>query len=406
MDFRFPILLDGAMGTQLYKRGFKAGYCPEKWCLEHRDEVIAIQRAYVNAGSDIIYAPTFGANRVSLEKNKIFGKVEEYNTELVRLSREAAGADAHVAGDITSIGAMLSPVGDYRFEDIYNVYVEQVSALEKAGVDLFVIETITNVTEARAAVLAVKSVSDKPVFVTFSCNEKGRTMTGTDVCAALVIMQRMGIDAFGLNCSVGPKELVPQIRRLSELTSVPLIAKPNAGLPRFENGHDVYDISPGEFASLIPELADAGACIFGGCCGTDESFLSAVKEKLSSVQIRRAACSAQGIAAATERDVFMIGPDASYSEVFDCDDDLEDSIMDSDSGTLIAISIKTEDDIAVFAECQYAVRNPLCIVCDDAALLEKALRAYQGIALYDGALSGEALAPLERKYGLISGWRK
>ncbi|MDO5445287.1 MAG: homocysteine S-methyltransferase family protein [Eubacteriales bacterium] len=406
MDFRFPILLDGAMGTQLYKRGYQAGYCPEKWCLEHRDEVIAIQRAYVNAGSDIIYAPTFGANRVSLENNKIFGKVEEYNTQLVGISREAAGADAHVAGDITSCGAMLSPMGSYSFEDIYNIYVEQASALEKAGVDLYIIETIMNVAEARAAVLAVRSVSDKPIFVTFSCNEKGRTMTGTDVCAALVIMQRMGVDAFGLNCSVGPKELVPQIRRLSELAEVPLIAKPNAGLPRFENGHDVYDISPSDFASYVPELAEAGTCIFGGCCGTDENFISAVKEKFSSVQIRRSVCTAQGITAATERDVFTIDPDTSYSEVFDCDDDLEDNIMDSDPDTLIAVSISSEDDISVFAECQYAVRNPLCIVCDDAVLLEKALRAYQGIALYDGALSEEALASLERKYGLITGWKK
>lgn len=404
MDFRLPILLDGAMGTQLYKRGFKAGYCPEKWCLEHRDEVIAIQRAYVNAGSDIIYAPTFGANRVSLEKNKIFGKVEEYNAELVRLSREAAGADAHVAGDITSIGAMLSPVGDYHFEDIYNIYVEQVSALEKAGVDLFVIETITNVAEARAALLAVKAVSAKPVFVTFSCNEKGRIMTGTDVCAALVIMQRMGADAFGMNCSVGPKELVPQIKRLSELNTIPLIAKPNAGLPKFENGENIYDISPDEFASYVPELADAGTCIFGGCCGTDESFLSAVRKELSSVPVKHPGCSGQSLTAATERDVFEIGFDTSCSEIFLCDDDLEDNIMDSDG--LITVRIETDDDVSVFAECQYAVRNPLCILCNDAVLLEKALRVYQGIALYDGTLSEEALAPLERKYGMITGWKK
>lgn len=406
MNFRFPIVLDGAMGTQLYKHGFKSGYCPEKWCIEHSDDVIAIQRAYVNAGSDIIYAPTFGANRVSLEKNKIFGKVEEYNRMLVEISRKAAGGDAHVAGDITSIGAMLFPVGDYSFEDIYQIYVEQASALEQAGVDLFIIETIMNVAEARAAVLAIRSVSDKPIFVTFSCNEKGRTMTGTDVCAALVIMQRMGVDAFGLNCSVGPKELVPQIKRLSELATIPLIAKPNAGLPKFENGENIYDVHASEFASYIPELAKSGTCIFGGCCGTDETFISAIKNELSSVSVKPSVCSSEEITAATERDVFTIDSDSSYHEIFECSDELEDNIIDSDPDDMIAIRIKADSDLSVFASCQYAVRNPLCIVCDDAALLEKALRAYQGTALYDGALSEESLAPLCSKYGLITGWKK
>lgn len=408
MNFRLPVVLDGAMGTQLYKRGFKAGYCPEKWCIEHREDVISIQRAYVNAGSDIIYAPTFGANRVSLEKNKIFGKVEEYNRTLVEISREAAGTDAHVAGDITSVGAMLYPVGDSSFEDIYEVYVEQASALEKAGVDLFVIETVMNVAEARAAILAVKSVSDKPVFVTFSCNENGRTMTGTDVCAALVIMQSMGADAFGLNCSVGPKELVPQIRRLSGLARVPLIAKPNAGLPRFINGENVYDVSAEEFASYVPELISAGASVFGGCCGTDEGFISAVRKELKSVPWKQGDSSVGTdgtVTAATERDVFTVAPDAAY-DVFECDDELEDNIMDADPDELIAVRIKEDADISVFAACQYAVRNPLCILCEDAALLEKALRAYQGIALYDGSLSAEALEPLCGKYGLIAGWKK
>lgn len=402
MNISFPLLLDGAMGTQLYKHGFPAGACPEKWSLEHPEEVLSIQRAYVDAGSQILYAPTFGANSSVLEKNGVFNKVKDYNCRLVALAREAADGRAYVAGDISSTGAMLYPLGDSSFEDLYQVYREQAEALEEAGVDLFVIETMTNVPEARAALLAVKDVSDKPVFVSFTCNEAGRTMTGTDVTAALLILQGMGANAFGLNCSVGPREMIPQIKRLAELTEVPLIAKANAGLPKTAGVRTVYDVSPEEFASYVPALAEAGVSIFGGCCGTDEGTIAALKGALASVTLHAPAnVASELLPCATEREVFLLSPDASYGEVIPCDEDLEDALAEAEPGELIAVAIENEEDLAAFADCQYAVANPLCILCDDAALLEKTLRCYQGRALYEGSLPDDALFPLAEKYGLI-----
>ncbi len=402
MNLAFPVLLDGAMGTQLYKRGYSAGECPEQWSLQHPQEIIAIQRAYVEAGTQILYAPTFGANRVSLEKHGLFNKVKEYNHALVELARQAAEGRAYVAGDISSVGAMLYPLGDSNFEDIYEIYREQAEALEAAGVDLFVIETMTNVAEARAAVLAVKAVSEKPVFVSFSCGESGRTMTGSDVCAALLIMQGMGVDAFGLNCSAGPKEIAAQIRRLKELAFVPLIAKPNAGLPETADGQTVYNVGSEEFASYVPELAQAGVSLFGGCCGTDEVYIRALRDALDGVTIQEdLPPQTDLLPCATERDPYLLSPDAACTCVLSCSEDLEDELTDAEPGELIGIEITSAEDLAAFADCQYAVANPLCIVCEDAALLEKALRCYQGRALYEGSLPDEVLLPLAEKYGLI-----
>ncbi len=402
MNITFPLILDGAMGTQLHKRGLPSGVCPEKWSLEHPDVIRDIQGGYVSAGSQVIYSPTFGANAPTLEKHGIFNKVGEYNKALVQLSKDAAGGKALVAGDISSLGGMLYPMGDMSFEDMYEAYREQAQALNDAGVDLFIIETITSLPEARAAVLAVKSVSTLPVFVSFSCDESGRTMMGSDVCAALEILQGMGIDAFGLNCSVGPKEMIRHISRLYELSELPLIVKPNAGLPREEDGKTVFSVGAEEFASLMPALAEAGACIFGGCCGTDGSFISAVKEALNNVEMKAPSpLHPELLPCATEKDVFLLEPDAVCGTVFACDEELEDNICQLEDGELFGIEITSPEDVALFSDVQYSIRNPLCIVCDDALLLEKALRAYQGRVLYDGGLGDGELLPLSEKYGLI-----
>ena len=236
MELSFPLILDGATGTQLQKRGYTGEECAESWTLKHPQAILEIQRSYVDSGSRVIYAPTFGANRVKLEQHGIFGKVEEYNQALVNLSRKAAGDRAWVAGDLAPTGLMLYPLGTASFDELVEIYTEQAAALEKAGVDLFVIETMMTVAEARAALLAVKSVSEKPVFVSFTCDEKGRTLTGSDVTAALQIMQGMGADAFGLNCSVGPEEMLVQLERLREIARIPLMAKPNAGMPQTVDG--------------------------------------------------------------------------------------------------------------------------------------------------------------------------
>ncbi len=402
MNISFPLILDGAMGTQLQKKGLPQGVCPEKWILENPDAVREIQSTYIASGSNVIYAPTFGANSASLEKHGIFNKVGEYNAALAGLSLETAAGKALVAGDISSTGGMLYPMGNMSFEDFYEIYLEQARALENAGVDLFVIETMTSIPEARAAVLAVKSVSEKPIFVSFSCDESGRTMMGSDVCAALEIMQGMGVDAFGLNCSVGPEELLEHIERLYELADIPIIAKPNAGLPCEKDGKTEFSVDAEGFAALVPELVNAGASIIGGCCGTDESYIAGIKKALESVTVKSPAPQySEYLPCASEKDAFLLPPDAACETVLACDDELEDNIYELEEDELFAIEIVTIEDVAVFSDVQYCIKNPLCIICDDAALLEKALRAYQGRALYDGALSDDELMPLVAKYGLI-----
>ena len=404
MELYFPLVLDGANGTELQKRGYDGSVCTETWVLEHPEVMQQLQREYVEAGSNVVYAPTFGANRVKLEENGIFNQVADYNKRLVAVSREAAGGKALVAGDVTTTGKFLAPVGDITFDELYDIYHEQAAALEEAGVDMYAIETIMTIPDARAALLAVRDVSDKPVLVSFTCDEKGRTLTGTDVLAALVIMQGMEIDAFGLNCSTGPKEMLEQAKRLRSLAEVPLAIKPNAGLPKTINGETVYDCPPDEFVSLTKEFTELGAGLFGGCCGTGPEHIAKIAPQLEDFEFRKPEPQYRDkVVCATEKDVFILEPGIKAGEVIECGPDLEEQIRKANkSGSqIITIRISCEPDIDEFEAAQYAIRKPLCIVCDDAKLLDEALMLYQGRAMYAGSLSDEELAPLVRRYGLI-----
>ncbi len=404
MELNFPLILDGATGTELQKRGFTGGEAAEKWTLEHPDAILEIQRAYVRAGSRVVYTPTFGANRTKLEAHGLFNLVVDYNRRLAALSREAAGGQALVAGDLAPTGLMLYPFGDTAFDELVEIYTEQAAALEEAGVDLFVIETMMTVAEARAAVLAVRSVSRKPVFVSFTCDENGRTLTGSDVAAVLQIMQGMEIDAFGLNCSVGPKEMLLQLRRLHEISRLPLIAKPNAGVPEIRDGETVYDCPPDAFTAELAAMAEAGVCIFGGCCGTTAEHIAAIREGTAALKPAVPAPKNTGLLpCATEKELFFLDPAVEIGEALPCDGDLEDRLEEAleTDRPVISLLIRETADLDSFADCQYMLSKPLCLCCDDAALLEQALRLYQGRALYDGSLSEEALLPLAKKYGLL-----
>ena len=405
MELTFPLILDGATGTQLQARGFTGGDCAERWALEHPEAILELQRAYVAAGSRVLYAPTFGANRVKLEAHGIFNRVEEYNMRLTALSRQAADGRALVAGDLSPTGLFLYPLGDARFEELVEIYTEQAAALEKAGVDLFVIETMMTVSDARAALLAVKSVSDKPVFVTFTCNEKGRTLSGADPAAVLQILQGMGADAFGLNCSTGPEEMAPILKRLHEIARVPLIAKPNAGFPEQKESGTVYNCPPSRFAACLDALAEAGVMIFGGCCGTTEAHVRAIAEKSRTLCMRRPdPQKTELLPCATEKELFFLDPAVTGGPVLPCNADLEDALeeaMESDAA-LVTIEIRTAEELDSFSDAQYLITKPLCLKCGDAALLEQALRLYQGRALYEGPLGEEELKPLCAKYGLIT----
>lgn len=413
MELYFPLILDGANGTELQKRGYDSSKCTEAWVLEHPEVMEQLQREYIEAGSDVVYAPTFGANRVKLEENGIFNQVGDFNRRLVEISKkavESAGKDALIAGDIATTGKFLAPLGDLTFDELYDIYHEQAEAMEEAGVDMYVIETIMTVPDARAALLAVKDVSDKPVLVSFTCDENGRTLTGTDVCAALVIMQGMGIDAFGLNCSTGPEEMLAQFKRLGEFAEVPLAVKPNAGLPEVVDGKTVYSCTPEELAGYTDRFNGAGAAMFGGCCGTGPDHIAALKGSLGGFSLKKPCpqhTDRNQVVCATEKDAFVLDMDAaggiSADTVLSCDADLETKIKKENRGDadVIAIEIAKDADLDEFGAAQYAIRKPLCIACEDAKLLEEALRLYQGRAIYAGSLSTDELGPMVRKYGLI-----
>lgn len=404
MQIRFPLILDGATGTELQKCGYKGDVSAEQWVLDNPDSIVGIQKGYVAAGSNVLYSPSFGANRRKLEEHGIFNKTADYNRRLAALSQKAADGKAFVAGDISPTGLFLSPLGEASFEELVDIYTEQAAGLEQAGVDLFVIETMMTLSDARAAVLAVRSVSDKPIFVTFTCDENGRSLSGTDITAALTVLQGMGIDAFGLNCSAGPAEMLPQIKRLREFSRVPLIVKPNAGMPEIQGGKTVYNCTPEQFVELIPEFLASGVAIFGGCCGTTAEHIAALSKALKNAEpVAPAPKFTDLLPASTEKLTAYLPVDARHGTILTVTDELEDELSDAldTDDAMVAVRLDTWDEVELFADCQYMISKPLCIVCDDADILEAALRAYQGRPLYEGTLPDSALAPLVSKYGVI-----
>ncbi len=268
------VYLDGATGSNLIKRGMGAGVCPEKWILEHPDIFIGLQREFVEAGSNIIYAPTFTANRIKLQEYGLENQIEEINYKLVALSRQAAGKQALVAGDLTMTGRQLVPMGDMDFEDLINIYKEQIQFIAAAGADLLIVETMMSLQETRAALIAAKEVCELPVMATLTFEADGRTLYGTDGVTAAVTLESLGACAIGANCSTGPDKMVELIQSISEAASVPVIAKPNAGMPSLNSkGETVYSMEAEKFAEEMIKLVHAGAGILGGCCGTTPQYI-------------------------------------------------------------------------------------------------------------------------------------
>ena len=404
-----PLLLDGATGSELLRRGMPAGVCTERWVLEHPQVLQELQRAYVEAGANVVLAPTFGANAARLEEQGISGKVAEYNARLVELSRQAVEGKALVAGDLGPTGRSIPPFGDFSFEMLVAVYTEQAMALELAGVDLFVVETAVSMPEARAAMLAVRSVSDKPVLVSFTCDDEGRTSSGTDVLAALIVMQGMGASAFGLNCGEGPQVVLEQLRRLTPYATIPLLAKPSAGLPRMEGGEAVYPVSPEELAGFVPALAEAGVRVFGGCCGAGPEHLAALRKAVDQVDFSAfppVEHDPDVIPCASETEARFITPDVDVGEGIECSSDLMEDILEAEEESpqgALKIEIMEEDDLLLFAEHQYVIKDALCLSTDVPELLEGALRAFQGRAFWDGTeeLDDDFLEEMRGRYGLI-----
>ncbi len=405
MELHFPIILDGATGTELQKKGYTGGISAEQWVLENPDAIRELHSAYIEAGSQIVYAPTFGANRVKLEEYGIFNQVADYNHRLAKIALDNAAGRTLVAGDISQTGKFLKPIGNTSFREMMDIYREQAQALEDSGVDLFVVETMTTVSEARAAVLAIRSVSDRPIIVSMTCEDNGRTVMGSDVAAALVIFQSMGVDAFGLNCSTGPDKMLPHIRRLRKYATVPLLAKPNAGIPKTSNGVTYYDCSPEELASYVADFAAAGVGLFGSCCGSTTEHIAAIHTALANVEfIPPNPDFEDKLPIATEKDLFLLPKNLQLGKIFPCDEHLEDyceEAEDDDEALFMTIRIEKEEELDNLEDFQYAITLPLCIFCDNANLLEEALKLYQGRALYAGDLEESVLVPLANRYGLI-----
>ena len=275
------VLLDGATGSNLMAAGMPRGICTEAWIMEHKEVLQNLQKAYVEAGSQIVYAPTFGGNRYSLGLHGLQDKLAEMNHALVNISREAVGHKVYVAGDITTTGKMMEPAGDLTYEMAYETYCEQIKVLEDAGVDLIAAETMINIEETLAAVDACQSVCELPIICTVTVEADGSIFSGGNAIEAAMSLEAAGADAVGINCSVGPDQLVSVIRNIKENVSIPVIAKPNAGMPQIDDlGNAVYSMTPADFAGYMKVLVDNGASVIGGCCGTTPEFISETAQVL------------------------------------------------------------------------------------------------------------------------------
>ena len=272
-----PLLLDGATGSNLMKAGMPKGVCAETWILDHPQAILDLQRAYVAAGSQVLLAPTFTAGRMYLSQHGLEGELKALNRRLVALSREAAQGKAWVAGDMTTMGR-----ADVPYETMLEYYHEQAQALAEAGVDLILCETLMGHDEAMAALEGCRmAAAELPVCCSFSVTADGMLYFGGSVYEAAPQVAEFGADAVGINCSVGPDQLESVVRALQESLTVPVIAKPNAGMPEIDDqGNAHYSMHAADFGRHMAALHRAGASILGGCCGTEPPYIAALKAAL------------------------------------------------------------------------------------------------------------------------------
>lgn len=294
------IYLDGATGSNLVKAGMPSGVCPEQWILEHREVMLQLQKEYVQAGTNILYAPTFTANRVKLAEYHLEKNMSSMIHDLVAISKEAAastpGHPVYVAGDITMTGEQLRPMGKMELEDLIAIYKEQILCLVDARADLLVVETMMSLAETRAALIAAKEVCDLPVIATLTFEADGRTLFGTDAKTAAVVLESLGASAIGANCSTGPAQMEGIISDMVSVTMIPIIAKPNAGLPFLdENGTTCYNMEAEEFTEEMQVLVNVGATILGGCCGTTPEFIRQLHDRFGTVAQATATRRPEGI---------------------------------------------------------------------------------------------------------------
>jgi 5-methyltetrahydrofolate--homocysteine methyltransferase len=275
------IILDGATGTELMKRGLPSGTATEKWVLENPGIFAEIQKNYIAAGSQAVYAPTFGANAIGLKKSEIAGNTYDINMKLLEISRAAVGHNAKIGGDMSPSGEFIYPIGELTEDKLIEAYKEQVRAFHDFQVDFIIIETMMDIREVKCALLACYEVyggKPCPVYVTVTLEENGKMLSGTDPLTALLIAQSYGASAFGFNCSTGPSKMREAVKSVYTYARIPLIAKPNAGMPAETPEGLVFDMDAAEFAVQMKGLIEAGATILGGCCGTSPEYIKGLCE--------------------------------------------------------------------------------------------------------------------------------
>ncbi len=414
-------LLDGAMGTMLQKQGLKLGHRPELICLEQPQAVTAIHRQYVEAGSNIIYANTFGANRLKLEGTG--HSVEEVITVAIGCARDAArGTGAKVALDIGPIGQLMRPMGTMTFDQCYAIFKEMCLAGANAGADLIVYETMMDLAEARCGVLAAKENTALPVLVTMTFEESGRTFLGCDAAAMGMVLEGVGADAVGINCSLGPDKMLPVMQRLAAHTSLPLIVKLNAGLPDPQTGE--YSLSPEEYVRLLEPYFELPVAFVGGCCGTSPAYIRSIKSYYGMRAVKKnrftsvsRLCSARKVVDIDRVRVVgeRINPTGKkrFQQALregDLDYILAQGVAQADAGADILdvnVGMPQIDEPAVMAQVveglQGALDLPLQIDSSDPAALESGLRAYCGKALINSVNGKQEVLnqvlPLAKRYG-------
>lgn len=414
------------------KKGMPAGVCPEQWILEHPEVLVELQRAYVEAGSDVLYAPTFTANRIKLKEYGLAEHQEEMIRQLVALSRQAAEDKALVAGDLTMTGQQLQPMGTMELETLITVYKEQIQLMEAAGVDLLVVETMMSLGETRAALIAAKEVSSLPVMVTMTFEPDGRTLFGTDARTAAIVLESLGADAIGINCSTGPAKMKEIVESMAQVSTLPLIAKPNAGLPVTDDqGNTHYDMDSIVFVTEMQELIAAGATILGGCCGTDPAYIDGLKTLVQERKPAERAFRPDGIRYLTsERQTVAFGLDDPFMIVGErinptgkkkLQEQLRNGCMDmvlqfaqeqeASGASILDVNMGMSgiDEKAmmlqVLTEIQGVTNLPLSLDSSHIDVLEAALRHYPGRALVNSVSyeqeKFEKLLPIVQKYGAM-----
>lgn len=430
------LYLDGATGSNLVKAGMPSGVCPEQWILEHKDVMLKLQKDYVQAGTNILYAPTFTANRIKLAEYHLEKNMSAMIHELVAISREAAasspGHTVLVAGDITMTGEQLKPMGKMELEDLIDIYKEQILSMMDAGVDLLVVETMMSLAETRAALIAAKEVCDLPVIATLTFEADGRTLFGTDAKTAAIVLESLGASAIGANCSTGPAQMESIISDMVTHTRIPVIAKPNAGLPFLdENGNTCYNMEAEEFTEEMEILVNAGASILGGCCGTTPEFIRQIHDRFGTEAKATAARRPEGIRYLTSERIthsfgledgfFVVGErinptgkkalqaqlkEGSFEKVIQFAEEQEAcgaKVLDINMG-MSGIDEKASM-LRALEEVSGVTNLPLSLDSSYVEVLEAALRHYPGRALVNSVSleteKFEKLLPIVAKYGAM-----